>query len=448
MLESSPKIILVDDEEDFRHALKQSLILAGYEVEDYASSELVLSEISTNSYAVVVSDIRMPDMDGMSLLAKLLEVDSALPVVLVTGHGNVSTAVEAMRNGAYDFIEKPFSIDRLTNVVSRGLEKRRLVLENRLLREQLSGEDELVKNIVGNVPAMRNLKTKIKALSDTDVDILLWGETGSGKEVVARALHEEGARKDQPFVALNCGAIPLEMMESELFGHESGAFTSANKRRIGKLEYAEGGTVFLDEIESMPMELQIKLLRVIETRTIERLGSNTQIPLNVRFVAATKIDLEEASNKGLFRKDLYYRLNVVVVNIPPLRERKDDIPALCHFFLVQARARYRQDSIEMDSSVLAQFMMHDWPGNVRELRNAIDRLVLGMWTGFDGTPVMSDIAEGATLGLKMSNYESMVIKTELENNQGSIKKTYEGLGISRKALYDKMQKYGLSKKED
>lgn len=282
-------------------------------------------------------------------------------------------------------------------------------------------------------------------LTGADVDVLIWGETGSGKEVVARALHEEGSRKEKPFVALNCGAIPLDIMESELFGHESGAFTSANKQRVGKLEYANGGTIFLDEIESMPMELQIKLLRVIETRSIERLGSNKVIRLDVRFIAATKTDLEVASQEKRFRADLYYRLNVVTIRIPPLRERKEDIPALLYHLAREARSRYRRDIPEITPEIIAELMAYDWPGNVRELRNVADRLVLGIWTGLSYHDDTVENAVQDDLPSRVAQYERSIIASHIKKNSGSIKQTYQQLGISRKSLYEKMKKYHLEK---
>lgn len=444
-----PTILLADDDADLRHALSQSLSLAGFDVVQYDSANGVVDNINRSLYGVLITDIRMPKIDGLQLMSMALEIDPSLPVILITGHGDVAIAVEAMRAGAYDLIEKPFSADRLNNVVLRALEKRRLVLENRVLRQELSGQPGLDKRVVGRTPVMLKLRNELMMLTGADVDVLIWGETGSGKEVIARALHEEGNRKAHAFVALNCGAIPLDIMESELFGHESGAFTSANKQRIGKLEHANGGTVFLDEIESMPMELQIKLLRVIETRSIERLGSNKIIPLDVRFVAATKVDLEQASQEKKFRADLYYRLNVVTIRIPSLRERKEDIPILFYHLAREARSRYRRDIPEITSAVMAELMAYDWPGNVRELRNVADRLVLGVWTGFDSNEdLRPGIAEGEDNALvhRVANYERSLIMSELQKNKGSIKKTYEDLGISRKALYQKMKKYQLDKK--
>ncbi len=445
MIENA-KVIIVDDDEDLRHALAQSLQLAGYEVDAYDDGHEALNNITRNMYSVIITDIKMPTIDGIELLSKVLEIDPALPTIVITGHGDVSTAVNAMRNGAYDFIEKPFAAERLVGAVSRGLEKRRLVLENRNLRDELASQDGLDKRLVGRTAAMLNLRAEIVALAQTDVDILIWGETGSGKEVVARALHEEGSRKDKPFIALNCGAIPVEMMESELFGHESGAFTSANKQRVGKLEYANGGTIFLDEIESMPLELQVKLLRVIETRSIERLGSNKIINLDIRFIAATKTDLELASQQLLFRADLYYRLNVVTLTIPPLRERKDDIPLLLHHLAREARTRYRKEIPEYTPALMMQLMSYEWPGNVRELRNMADRWVLGLDLGLEQDNLQEsliEISEAESLSQQMATIEKRLIANALNKNEGSIKKTYEQLQLSRKALYEKMKKYQL-----
>jgi len=437
------KVIIVDDDEDLRHALTQSLELASYDVDAYENGYDALNNITRNLYGVIITDIRMPAIDGLELLLKVLEIDQALPTIVITGHGDISTAVSAMRSGAYDFIEKPFAADRLVGAVSRGLEKRRLVLENRTLRDELANQDGLDKRLVGRTPAMLTLRAETMALAQTDVDILIWGETGSGKEVVTRALHEEGSRRDKPFVALNCGAIPIEMMESELFGHESGAFTSANKQRVGKLEYANGGTIFLDEIESMPIELQVKLLRVIETRSIERLGSNKVINLDIRFIAATKTDLALACQQQLFRADLYYRLNVITLTVPPLRDRKEDIPLLLHHLARDARTRYRKEIPEYTPSLMKQLMAYEWPGNVRELRNIADRWVLGLSLGMNLDGALANVSDDESLSEQMAAIEKQLIVSALEDNEGSIKKTYEQLQLSRKSLYEKMKKYQI-----
>lgn len=435
-------VLLIDDEEALRGSLSQGLELTGQDVFASGRPESALERINRDFYGVLVTDIRMPGTDGFQVMKNAFEIDPALPVVLITGHGDVPLAVEAMRAGAYDFLEKPFSVAHLASVVERALDKRRLVLENRKLREELADRTGLESRLVGRTPAMDLLRKNVMALAATDADILILGETGSGKEVVARALHDEGPRKDKPFVALNCGALPAEIIESELFGHEKGAFTGASGQRIGKLEHAHGGTVFLDEIESMPLELQVKLLRVIETRTIERLGSNKAIELDVRFVAATKEDLEAAGKAGRFRLDLFYRLNVVNVEIPPLRDRIEDIPLLFRHLAVEARARYRREIPDIGELYLADLMARDWPGNVRELRNVADRFVLGLEQQSD--PQSSN---GSSLFEQIATYERALIAAELRRNDGVIKPTYENLGLSRKALYEKMRKYGLGKDE-
>lgn len=435
-------VLLIDDEEALRGSLSQGLELTGQDVFASGRPESALERINRDFYGVLVTDIRMPGTDGFQVMKNAFEIDPALPVVLITGHGDVPLAVEAMRAGAYDFLEKPFSVAHLASVVERALDKRRLVLENRKLREELADRTGLESRLVGRTPAMDLLRKNVMALAATDADILILGETGSGKEVVARALHDEGPRKDKPFVALNCGALPAEIIESELFGHEKGAFTGASGQRIGKLEHAHGGTVFLDEIESMPLELQVKLLRVIETRTIERLGSNKAIELDVRFVAATKEDLEAAGKAGRFRLDLFYRLNVVNVEIPPLRDRIEDIPLLFRHLAVEARARYRREIPDIGELYLADLMARDWPGNVRELRNVADRFVLGLEQQSD--PQSSN---GSSLFEQIATYERALIAAELKRNGGVIKPTYENLGLSRKALYEKMRKYGLGKDE-
>jgi two-component system C4-dicarboxylate transport response regulator DctD len=442
------RVLFVDDEEPLRHAVQQGLELSGQQVTCFASAREAEALISRHLYGVLVSDIKMPEMDGLTLLRRALEIDPGLPVVLVTGHGDVPLAVEAMRAGAYDFIEKPFDTTYLASVVTRALEKRRLVLENRALREELEPGSGVESRLVGRSPAIERLRNQVRALADTDADVLLIGETGAGKEVVARALHESGARAKGPFVAINCGAVPAEIIESELFGHVAGAFTGAQKARTGKLEFANGGTVLLDEIESMPLDLQVKLLRAIETRTIEKLGSNVPVPLDLRFVAASKADLAEASRAGRFREDLYYRLNVVSLMIPPLRERREDIPVLFHHLAREARARYRREIPELDGGLFAALAAYDWPGNVRELRNAADRFVLGLEhvvpghvTTGSGGPAQGPLSE------RLEAVEKSILEAELRRQGGSLKATYEALGLSRKTLYDKLQRHGL-KRED
>ena len=441
------RVLFVDDEEPLRHAVQQGLELCGHSVTCFAAARQAEAQLGRSLYGVLVTDITMPDMDGLTLLRHALEIDPALPVVLVTGHGDVPLAVEAMRAGAYDFIEKPFDTSHLASVVARALEKRRLVLENRALREELETGGGLDARLVGRSPDMERLRERLRALAQTDADVLISGETGSGKEVVARALHDFGARAEGPFVAINCAALPAEMIESELFGHEAGAFTSAQKQRIGKLQFANGGTVLLDEIESMPLDLQVKLLRAIEQRSIERLGSNKSIALDLRFIAASKEDLLAACRAGRFREDLYYRLNVVALQVPPLRARREDIPLLFHHLAREARARYRCEIPDLDDRQLSALLVYDWPGNVRELRNAADRFVLGLGDVVPGQTAGFEAPAEGPLAARLEAVEKAILETELRRNGGSLKSTYEALGLSRKTLYDKLQRHGLRRED-
>ena len=310
-------VIFVDDEAAIREAVQQWLQLSGFTVRLCKSAEECLKNLERGFAGVVISDVRMPGTDGLALLERLQQLDRDLPVIMVTGHGDVPMAVQAMRDGAYDFIEKPFTPERLLDSLRRALEKRRLVLENRQLREQATLKDQVESRLLGVSKPMEALRRQVLALAGTPVNVLIRGETGAGKELVARCLHDFGPRADKPFVALNCAAIPEQLFESELFGHESGAFTGAQGKRIGKLEHANGGSLFLDEIESMPLAQQVKLLRVLQEQQLERLGSNQSIRVDLRVIAATKPDLLEEARAGRFREDLVYRLNVAELRLPP-----------------------------------------------------------------------------------------------------------------------------------
>jgi len=441
-------VVFIDDEKHIRIANAQTLELAGYQVQAFERAEAALPLISHDWPGVVVCDLKMPGMGGMEFLQQAHAIDRDLPVILITGHGDIAMAVLAIRQGAYDFIEKPFAADQLVETVRRALDKRALTLENRSLRIELEAQSAPGPRIIGRTPAMQRLRSTIAQLADTDADVLIFGETGTGKELVARSLHEHSRRAQRNFVAVNCGAVPENLIESELFGHEPGAFTGAQGRRIGRFEHANHGTLFLDEIESMPMAVQIHLLRVLQERAVERLGSNELVPLNLRVVAATKIDLREASERGTFREDLYYRLNVVTLEIPPLRERREDIPLLFHHFLLVASARYEREAPPPNADQIRVLLTHPWPGNVRELRNFAERYVLlGENLGYDLDQLMRGAsAETAiTLPQQVDCFEKSLIKQQLELQKGNLKRTMEALGIPRKTLYDKMRKYGLDK---
>jgi two-component system C4-dicarboxylate transport response regulator DctD len=438
-------VIFVDDEEHVRRSAQQALELAGFSPTCLDRGAGACDGLSATWPGVLIVDVQLPDVDGLSILRQAVAIDPQIPVVLVTGHGDISMAVEAMRAGAYDFVEKPYSSKHLAAVTRRAMEKRKLVLENRVLRTEFASRQGLEGVFVGETPAAVKLRQKILAVASTDADVLVMGETGTGKELVARCLHEQSRRSGERFVPVNCGALPEALIESDLFGHEEGAFTGASRRRIGKFEYADGGTIFLDEIESMAPHLQVRLLRVLQERVIERLGSNEQIPVDVRVVAAAKRDLLAAASAGDFRDDLFYRLNVARIDIPPLRDRLDDIPLLFHRFLADAAARYRREPPLVTAEHLHVLLESQWRGNVRELQNAAERFVLGLedaaagaWSG-DEAP--------ATLGGKVEVFERAVIEQALKSTGGSVRQACETLGMPRNTLYDKMKKYGLSREQ-
>lgn len=439
---SRGRVLFVDDEEHLRAASRQALEIGGFEVECLESAERALGHVSEAFDGVIVSDIRMPGMDGMAFLKAAREIDPDLPVVLITGHGDVQLAVDAMRAGAYDFIEKPFASGRLVDVAGRAMEKRRLTLENRELRSAVGERDQLESRLAGRAPVMVDLRRRLRTIAATDADVLIVGETGTGKEVAARALHALSARAAKPFVAINCAALPSDLMESELFGHEAGAFAGAMRARYGKFEHGQGGVLFLDEIESMPMTMQAKLLQAIENRVVTRLGSNEPIPLDVRFMAASKVDLEAEAVAERFRRDLLYRLNVVTVRMPPLRERMEDAPRLFRHLLDAAAARYRRDPPEVGPELMAAIAAREWPGNVRELKNAADRFALGLGLFDDGAPASAGVG---ALADRVAEFERRAIVAELAAHGGKLRPTYEALSLSRKTLYEKMQKYGLNR---
>ena len=386
------KALLVEDEAALRLATSQTLELGGFAVQACASAEEALQLLRADFPGVVVTDVRLPGLSGLDLLVRIAALDGELPVIVVTGHGDVDMAVAAMQAGAYDFIEKPFSSERLMDAVRRAQERRSLVLENRRLRTERAQHPDMP-DLVGRSEAIEHLKVVVRNVAPTGVDILINGQTGTGKEVMARLIHAASGRKGN-FVAINCGALPESVFESEIFGHEAGAFTGAQKRRIGKLEYANGGTVFLDEIESMPLALQVKLLRVLQERRLERLGGNESVTLDCRVVAASKVDLLALSGQGLFREDLYYRIGVISIDLPRLRDRREDIPLLLAHFVTEAAQRYQRPMPRWTPEQMAAWQAADWPGNVRELRNFAERLTLGL---VSATPLPSSpgLATGA-----------------------------------------------------
>lgn len=435
-------VAFVDDDDDLRRATSQMLELAGFRPLIFASAEDALATIDEAFPGPVVTDIRMPGMNGLQLFARLQAIDRDIPVILVTGHGDVDLAVATLKDGAYDFIIKPYASERLIGTLCRAAEKRDLVLENRRLREatRIHADDTLI----GETAAIRRLREMLREIADTDVDVLVEGETGSGKEVVAELLHRWSRRRIKPFVAVNCGALPESMIEGELFGYEPGAFTGARQRRIGRIEHSSGGTLFLDEIESMPAALQVKLLRVLETRKVEPLGTNESRRVDLRVVAATKIDLSVPSSRKDFREDLYFRLNVITLRIPPLRERREDIPLLFAHFVKAASERFSRPIPELTKPIRDRLFMHDWPGNVRELLHFAQRVTLNLESG-DNTSAASDTDEALGLAERIDRFEAELIRTTLRDYQGDVRRTLEALRLPRKTFYDKLKRHGISR---
>ncbi|QCJ00190.1 sigma-54-dependent transcriptional regulator [Agrobacterium larrymoorei] len=445
---TSGTIFLVDDDSQLRKAMRQTLELEGMTVTAFPKAELALEALEQDFDGVIITDVRMPGMDGLQFFERVRKIDADLPVILITGHGDVPMAVAALQSGAYDFIAKPFPAERMVESARRALEKRKLIMENRALRRAAEhAQDDLP--LLGQTPAMERLRNTLRHIADTDVDVLVAGETGSGKEVVATALHRWSKRRSAAnFVALNCGALPETVIESELFGHEAGAFTGAQKKRIGRIEHSSGGTLFLDEIESMPPAVQVKMLRVLEMREVSPVGSNEERPVDIRVVAAAKVDLGDPEQRKDFREDLYYRLNVVTLSIPPLRERRADIPLLFSHFVNKASSRFGMPVPQIGASISRHLNDHDWPGNVRELGHFAERVVLGLEAGPSTAPVsVSGPAVAGTLAERMDRTEADIIREALEKHEGDVANTIATLGIARKTFYDKLQRHNISRSD-
>ena len=441
--------LVVEDDADVRLGCVQALKLAGLQVEGVGAAEEALAIVETRRVGVVVTDMRLPNADGLWLVQRCRDFDASLPAIMITGHGDVSLAVEAMRSGAYDFIEKPFSPEVLVEVVKRAFEKRLLTLEVATLRATLAQRDGVAAKLIGRSPQIERIRRLVLEVAASPVDVLIRGETGSGKELVAQALHDMSPRKTAPFVAINCGGMPDNLLDSELFGHEVGAFTGAQRRRIGKLEHANLGTLFLDELETMPMAMQIKLLRVLQERRIERVGSNQTHAIDVRVIAATKQDLVQLARQGVFRADLYYRLNVVSFELPPLRERREDIPLLFEHFLLLAASRYNRPQPSVGYERMQRLMAHPWPGNVRELRNVAECVVLGVPSDVFGTPPAAGAAlEGSSLVETVEGFERGLIAEELSRHDGNVARSARALRIAKTTLNDKIRKYRLGRGDD
>lgn len=456
-MKDKPAILLIDDEEGSRQAL--TLLLKGsYEVAGVASGHEARQKLAAERFDVVITDLRLPDCSGIDLLKQVKSYHPATEVILITGHASAETAVSAMKEGAFDYITKPLNLEELRIILAKALEKRRLLSENIYLKKQLR-EKYGFANIIGNSPAMQNLFRLMQRIIKTDSTVLIMGESGTGKEIVAKSIHFNSPRQDRPFVAVHCGAIPETLLESELFGHAKGAFTGAIREKIGKFESANHGTIFLDEIGTMPMHLQIKLLRVLQEQEIEKVGSNSTLKLDVRVIAATNLSLENEVRNGRFREDLFYRLNVIPLIVPPLRERKEDIVPLARFFLTKYCTEMKRPLMSISRQALEAMEIYDWPGNVRELENAVERLValtegesiniadLPDSIGRQHSSMISFSYElnesGLDLSAAVSEVEAKIISRALSKSGNVKSRAASLLKMNRTTLVEKMKRLGM-----
>jgi DNA-binding NtrC family response regulator len=443
-------ILVVEDEEKLRRVVELQLKGAGFEVEQAGTVEQAMR--LADRADIILTDLRLPGVSGLELLANLRRQDSHTPVVVMTAFGSIETAVEAMKAGAVDFLPKPFSLDHLMTVVNKALELRTLRDENRQLRAELSQRYEF-DNMVGHSEGMREIFSTITRVAPTRATVLLCGESGVGKDMIARAIHHHSPRADRPFVKINCTALPENLMESELFGYEKGAFTGANTTKLGKFEQADTGTVFLDEIGDVPASVQVKLLRILQEREFERLGSNKVKHIDVRVLAATNVDLRAALEQGTFREDLYYRLNVLPINIPPLRERKEDIPYLAGFFVKKLGKDLGSPVQSISDAAMERLIGYHWPGNVRELENVLERsMVLANGAVLEAGDVKLDTAPAARFttadnflpeGTTLDQYEQAIIKEALRRANGNKSQAARMLGLTRNALRYRLSQMGL-----
>jgi len=447
-----PTILIVDDEAGIRESLTSVLREDGYRVEAVASGEECLVFVQNKSVDLILLDVWLPGIDGMETLKRLRESDVCPMVVMISGHANIEAAVRSTKLGAFDFVEKPLSLEKLGLVIKNALEQVRLEEENRRLRAELAQHFELI----GESMPVKALRQQVTLTAPTNGRVLIYGESGVGKEVVARALHEASLRKARPFVEVNCAAIPDELIESELFGHVKGSFTGAHEDKIGKFQKADGGTLFLDEVGDMSVKTQAKVLRVLEEQRFEPVGSNTAVTVDVRVIAATNKKLDEEIARGAFREDLFYRLNVIPFYMPALRERAEDIPLFARHFLAEFSAEYGKRPREMSEAAFEILMRYSWPGNVRELRNLIERLVIICPQQriephhlppelFRGAKTTQNLY--ASLHEARSAYERDFILRKLEEHQWNMTHTAEALGLERSHLYRKMKTLGISTAE-
>ncbi len=457
-----PKIAIVDDDPTVRDSLSQMLNLRNYETMTFERGEKLLESDALHKFSCFVIDVRMPGISGLDLLKEISKKKSRGPVVMITGHGDIATAVEAMKKGAYDFQEKPFEKSSILASIARAVEKAELIHTTRRLQRQIEmifREKDESWGILGSSPQTQEVKKQIKDYAPIESSVLVMGETGTGKELVAKALHEASERKNKNFVALNMAALPESIIHSELFGHDKGAFTGAASSHQGKFEYASGGTIFLDEVDSLPIHLQAILLRVLEEKMVTRLGSNKQIPVDVRVVAATNQDIQTLIEEGKFRRDLFHRLGMLSIPLPPLRKRPEDIPLLVNHFLQEACIRYRKGDMVISPLVIQKMQTQLWPGNIRELKNEVEALVIrsqgreiSQWGDMKNVSLTEPIDELENQTMQSlrdatATFEAQFISHVLREVKGNLKLATEVLDVSPRTLFDKMKKLDL-KKED
>ena len=452
-------ILLADDDENLRRVLEYQLTEAGYNVTTAADGARALEIFSSEDFDGVITDLRMPKLSGLEFLEKIKAVNSEIPVIVITAFGEVETAVAAMKAGAFDYINKPFNRDEILLTLNRALNFSETKNENRHLRELLDKEFRL-ENVIGDAPAMRSVLNTVGRVSRSDATVLLTGESGTGKELIAKGIHFSGKRKDKPFIAINCAAIPETLIEAELFGYKRGSFTGATQDTKGKFEAANGGTLFLDEISQMPLALQPKLLRVLQEQEITRVGESTARKIDVRIIAATNQNLEKMVEDGAFREDLYFRLAVVPVNLPPLRTRREDIPLLVNHFFKLSKEKHGFENLKMSREVMNALSNYSFPGNVRELENLIERMVV---LSDENSLTMEDVPDYITKpvqvfgsvkfelppdSISLDEVEREIIRYALEMHNGNQSQTARYLGITRSALIYRLEKQNLDESKE
>ncbi len=440
-------ILIIDDESIVRDSLSKWFNEDGFLVGTAENAAAGLRQLQSRRWDIILLDIKMPGMDGMELQQRIREIDSTVTIIFITAHASVDTAVQALKSGAFDYVTKPVDPDHLSHLITNALKQRALSNENTKLKEQFS-EVSKVNDIIGDSPQMKKVYEMIQTVAGTDTTVMIRGESGTGKEIIARAIHSNSQRRYFPLVTVNCGALPPGILESELFGHERGAFTGAQYRRKGKLELADGGTLFLDEVGNIDVKTQMDLLRVLETKQFTRVGGNNIINVDFRIICATNKDLEKAMQDGDFREDLYYRLNVFTIVVPPLRERKSDIPLLANYFAGKYAQAIGKPITDISSDAMDILVRYDWPGNVRELENALERaMVIGTPPSIRPEDLPFQLSEKKKKPAcgSLAEMEKEHIMEILEQNHWNISRSADILDIDRVTLYHKIEKYGLQK---